>query len=215
MGWQQLMLCEIKNIADETRCFILPLFTMSSLVLTILMGFGLLRSFRGIIKCTKTTILFFLVSVSVLYGFNLRFNPEFVLNMAVIPVFVSAWILYAKRDGKIPGKLFLFSMISGMAMAIPSYFFGNSEWLLCIFALIPSVVMLLFGDALAGICSAASIPIFIELNRFVLELLLSGYAFVQFGSSVADVQLMGMLLIALITEFTFVRNKNKLENKRI
>lgn len=192
----------------------MPLMTMSSLVLIILLLFGLLSEIQKSINCTKTTIWYFLVSTMVLYGFELHMYPEVELNCSVLPIFISAWILYIKSKGKIAGNILLLSSVLGIAAAIPSFYFGTAEWLICLFSLLPIITVLITGEALSGICTAVTVPIFIELFRFILELIVSGYAFIQFGSSVADAQQMGLLMTAVVSEFLLLK-RNKLENKRI
>lgn len=187
---------------------------MSSLVLIILLLFDVLSRVQKSINCTRITIWYFLVSTMVLYGFELHMYPELEINCSVIPIFISAWILYVKCKGEIAGRILLLSVVLGIAAAIPSYFYGNAEWLICLFSLLPIIPVIITGDVLSGICTAATAPIFIELSRFVLELLVSGYAFVQFGSAVADAQQMGLLTATVVSEILLLK-RNKLENKGI
>lgn len=192
----------------------MPLMTMASLVLIILLLFDLLPGTQKGINCTKTTIGYFLVSTMVLYGFELHMYPELTLNCAVLPIFISGWILYAKCKGEIAGKILLLSAILGIAAVIPSFYFGTAEWLICLFSLLPMITVFITGEVLSGICTAVTVPIFIELFRFILELIVSGYAFVQFGSAVADVQQMGLLTTVVVSELLLLK-RNKLENKGI
>lgn len=187
---------------------------MASLVLIILLLFDLLPGTQKGINCTKTTIGYFLVSTMVLYGFELHMYPELTLNCAVLPIFISVWILYAKCKGEIAGKILLLSSILGIAAAIPNFYFGTAEWLICLFSLLPMITVFITGEVLSGICTAVTVPIFIELFRFIFELIVSGYAFVQFGSAVADVQQMGLLTAVVVSELLLLK-RNKLENKGI
>lgn len=187
---------------------------MSSLALIILLLFDLIPGVQKDINCTKTTIWYFIVSTMVLYGFELHIYPELELNCSVIPIFISAWILYVKCKGKIAGKILLLSFILGIASAVPSYFYGNAEWLICLFSLLPIIPVFITGDVLSGICTAVTVPILTELCRFILELIVSGYAFVQLGSVVADAQQMGLLSAVVVSEILLLK-KNKLENKGI
>lgn len=192
----------------------MPLMTMSSLALIILLLFDLLPGTQKSISCTKATIGYFLVSTMVLYGFEMHMYPELELNCSVVPIFISVWVLYAKSKGKIAGKILLLSFILGITAAIPSFYFGTAEWVVCLFSLLPIIPVFITGDVLSGICTAVTVPIFIELFRFILELIVSGYAFVQFGSAVADVQQMGLLTAVAASELLLLK-RNKLENKGI
>lgn len=192
----------------------MPLLTMSSLTLTILLLFNLLPYVTNSINLRKIELYYFLFSTTVLYGFNLRIYPELELNVSIILVLITSCILFFKCGGKVSGKLILISVAFAFAAAVLGFFFGQVEWLVCLYGLFPVLSILLTGSVLSGLCTAATIPVLIELFRFILELMISGYAFAQFGASVADSQLIGFLITAVISELLLFR-KNKLENKRI
>lgn len=193
----------------------MPLFIMSALILTIMVLFNVLPAVCQELGLKKYELAFFLCSISALYGFTVGFAPEFELNIAIIPVFICALILCFIRNREIAAKVFLPSAVVGITLSVPYYLLENSELLVLLYAFAPLLIALATRNGIAGISAAGMIPVFMEIGRIVLDILESGYGFVIYNSTIADIQLIGVLTAALCAELSAAVAKKKFESGRI
>lgn len=178
----------------------MPLATMAAIMLAVMLVFGVLDDIIAKLKIRKYYVYYFLICCMALYGFNIRFVPEFLLNSAVLPVLIFCCALADKCGGKGKQSIILLSLLLSVPTGILYYFFLENEVMICLCALAPSIIAMKKNGLTAGIAVSSIVPLVSELIRFGMELAIYDYGFMLFSSSLVDAQLIGILASAVVSE---------------
>lgn len=193
----------------------MSLFFMSVFIISILTLFDLIGEIMSILNINKKHIIVFLAVTVFMQNFDIIIAPEFSFNTALLPTFVLIPYFSKKRGAVNMKRLAIPMILAGLIMSIVFKITEeNVTFILCADCIL--ILIFAFIDSpFSGICVAAIIPAIFGMCCTVFDIIKYGFGFLILDETIVDMQFVGLIIGAIISEVRLAVNKNKFESRRI
>lgn len=157
---------------------------------------------------------YFALCVWVMRIFEIKFLPEFTLNISVIIVFVCCALLETFTEEKKTLKTLPVIIFCSAFNVIYNMNAGENEAAVLFISLLTALFGLVSGGLISAFACSAAVPVFSAIIKFIAELCIYNYGTLEFTGNTVDAQMTGLVFAAVLYEI-YMTAKNHIGKKKI
>lgn len=157
---------------------------------------------------------YFALCVWVMRIFEIKFLPEFTLNISVIIIFVCCALLETFTEEKKVLKTLPVIIFCSALSAFYNMTAEENETGLLLISLLTALLGLVSGGLISAFACSAAVPVFSAIIKFIAELCIYNYGTLEFTGNTVDAQMTGLVFAAVLYEI-YMAVKNHIGKKKI